>query len=260
VTGLVFLNGQAVDMGFLALSGALGIGVGDTAYFGALNRLGPRLALLLEAVAPIVTAALAWVRLQEELTLTTLLGRGIAIGGITWTLAEQTAASVASVGSQAKLRGVIWGIVAALAQASSSVIARGTLVAGDVDPLESALVRLGAGSALALAIATTLQLFKPSQSDPPLGSLEAPGAKVQPSLSLNAGFRLVLATVLGTYLGIWLQQTALKYTLAGIAQTCLATTPLFILPILYCTGERFSKRAIAGAMVTVLGIIVLVQN
>ncbi|MEM6501036.1 MAG: DMT family transporter [Cyanobacteria bacterium P01_C01_bin.89] len=261
VTGKEFLNLQTADMGFLALSGALGIGVGDTAYFGSLNRLGPRLSLLLEAGAPIVTASLAWLFLNEELTATTLLGMGIAIAGITWTLAEQTAASSTLTNSRTKMQGVLWGVVAALAQAGSSVIARGRLVAGDVDPLESALVRLVAGSALALAIATIFQPFKsakPSELSPK--QTDIPNPSFKSLLSLNAGFRLVLATFLGTYLGIWLQQTALKYTLAGIAQTCLATTPLFILPVLYFTGERFSKRAIAGAMVTVLGIVVLLQS
>ncbi|MEM9772372.1 MAG: DMT family transporter [Cyanobacteria bacterium P01_D01_bin.73] len=256
-----FLSLQTADMGFLALSGALGIGVGDTAYFGSLNRLGPRLSLLLEAGAPVVTASLAWMFLKEELTAITLLGMAIAVGGITWTLAEQTAASSALTNSRTKLQGVICGVVAALAQAGSAVIARATLVSGDVDPLESALVRLVAGSALALAIATIAQLFKsskPSNLSPK--QTDTPSSSLKNLLSLNAGFRLVLATFLGTFLGIWLQQTALKYTLAGIAQTCLAATPLFILPVLYFTGERFSKRAIAGSLVTVVGIVILVQG
>ena len=242
------------EMGVLALSGVLGIGVGDTAYFGAVNQLGPRQALLLEAGAPIVTASLAWIFLKEELTGWAVVGMAIAISGIVWTLAEQTPAPARPLNPQSKLRGIGWGIVAALAQAGGSVIARGTLVAGDVDPLDSALVRLVAGSAIALAIATFTHRLQ--QNPQPL-SLLPPNIK---ELSWAFFGRLLLATTLGTYLGIWLQQTALKYALAGIAQTCLATSPLFILPILWITGERFSRRAIAGALVTVLGIIVLAQS
>lgn len=52
-------------VGWLALSGAIGIGLGDTAYFTAVNQLGARRALLLESLAPPLAALLAWVGLQE---------------------------------------------------------------------------------------------------------------------------------------------------------------------------------------------------
>jgi drug/metabolite transporter (DMT)-like permease len=44
------LDRQAVSI--LALSGVIGIGLGDTAYFTAINHLGPRRALLLETLGP----------------------------------------------------------------------------------------------------------------------------------------------------------------------------------------------------------------
>ncbi|MEM1426763.1 MAG: DMT family transporter [Cyanobacteria bacterium P01_H01_bin.130] len=259
-TGEPWLSLTGSEMGFLALSGVLGIGLGDTAYFESLNRLGPRLSLLLESGAPIVTATLAWIFLQEALSVTALLGMAIAVGGITWTLAEQTAPDAISPSPsqshpRAKLQGILWGIVAALSQAGGSVIARGTLAASTVDPQQSGLVRLVAGSMMALAIATVTHLFK--------SPISAPEDALPPKrlrLPFHLSLRLLLATFLGTYLGISLQQTALKFTFAGIAQTCLATSPLFILPILWLTGERLSYRAIAGALVTVGGIVILVQG
>ena len=268
-TGEPWFALTGAEMGFLALSGVLGIGVGDTAYFESLNRLGPRLSLLLESAAPIVTATLAWIFLQEALSVTALLGMVIAVGGITWTLAEQTAPTALpapnpsqshpqakpQIKSQTKLQGILWGIVAALSQAGGSVIARGTLAASTVDPQQSGLVRLVAGSMMALAIATVTHLFKSPSSAPEDAS---PPNRLR--LPFHLSLRLLLATFLGTYLGISLQQTALKLTFAGIAQTCLATSPLFILPILWLGGERLSYRAIAGALVTVGGIVILVQG
>ncbi len=260
-TGEPWLSLTGSEMGFLALSGVLGIGVGDTAYFESLNRLGPRLSLLLEAGAPIVTATLAWIFLQEALSVTTLSGMAIAVVGITWTLAEQTAPDAIPTPSpsqshlQTKIQGIAWGIIAALSQAGGSVIARGTLAASTVDPQQSGLVRLVAGSMMALAIATVTHLFKSPSSAPEDAS---PPNRLR--LPFHLSLRLLLATFLGTYLGISLQQTALKLTFAGIAQTCLATSPLFILPILWLGGERLSYRAIAGALVTVGGIVILVQG
>jgi drug/metabolite transporter (DMT)-like permease len=51
--------------GLLLLSGALGIGLGDSAYFAALNRLGERHTILVaETLAPLFTLLLAgfWLR------------------------------------------------------------------------------------------------------------------------------------------------------------------------------------------------------
>jgi drug/metabolite transporter (DMT)-like permease len=63
-----------LGVGILALSGVIGIGLGDTAYFAAINRLGPRRALLLETLAPPIAALLALVFLQEALSLRAWLG------------------------------------------------------------------------------------------------------------------------------------------------------------------------------------------
>jgi len=42
---------------------------------------------------------------------------------------------------------------------------------------------------------------------------------------------IFVTTFGGTYLGIWLQQTSLKFAPADIAQTLLATSLIFIIPI-----------------------------
>ena len=262
LTGQSWLNLPATEMGVLALSGVLGIGLGDTAYFGAINRLGPRQTLVLDAAAPIMTTVLAWILLQERLTPLTLLGMAIATGGVTWTLSERT--SAASYPTQSpltvKLQGIGWGLVSALSQSGGVVVARWALVMGDVDPLESALVRLVAGSVAAVVIATLFRFKTPTPQTPSILLNKILDNWRTNKAIFSLGIQLLLATILGTYLGIWLQQTALKFTLAGIAQTCLATSPIFILPILYLSGDRLSFRAIAGALITVIGIVILVQS
>ena len=66
--------------------------------------------------------------------------------------------------------------------------------------------------------------------------------------------RSLIASFGSTYLGIWLQQTSLKFAPTGIAQTFLATSPLFILPIVALQGEKISLRAILGAVISLGGI------
>jgi len=69
---------------------------------------------------------------------------------------------------------------------------------------------------------------------------------------------LVLAAFLGTYLAIWLQQVAFKFTPAGIAQALLATSPLFVLPIAVMLGDRVTGRAVLGVLVAIGGIWLLI--
>jgi drug/metabolite transporter (DMT)-like permease len=71
---------------------------------------------------------------------------------------------------------------------------------------------------------------------------------------------VALAALLGTYLGIWLQQISFKYTPAGIAQALLATSPLFVLPLAAASGDRISWRAILGVLVAIGGIWLLISN
>jgi drug/metabolite transporter (DMT)-like permease len=59
---------------------------------------------------------------------------------------------------------------------------------------------------------------------------------------------------IGTLLGLWLQQASLRFAPAGIAQTLLATRPLFVLPIAAWMGEAVSVRAILGAALSVAGV------
>jgi drug/metabolite transporter (DMT)-like permease len=70
---------------------------------------------------------------------------------------------------------------------------------------------------------------------------------------------IVLTAFGSTYLGIWLQQTALKFSPVGIAQTLTATSPLFVLPIAAMMGDKISMRAIFGVAIALAGIWILFQ-
>ena len=43
---------------------------------------------------------------------------------------------------------------------------------------------------------------------------------------------------MGTFLGIWLMQTSVKYTSAGITQTLLASSPLFGMLLARMRGQK----------------------
>uniref|UniRef100_B8HY21 EamA domain-containing protein n=1 Tax=Cyanothece sp. (strain PCC 7425 / ATCC 29141) TaxID=395961 RepID=B8HY21_CYAP4 len=238
--GLPSLNGTGLSL--LLLSGLLGIGLGDSFYFAALRYLGARRTLLLGTLSPPLTALIALIFLQEVLPLTAWLGIGITLAGVTWVISERTQPDREA--PHHLLGGIGFAVLSALAQAIGAVLSRTAFTATDFDPLWATLWRLLAGVAMLL-------LWGSGR-----GQL---GSWIKGFNSSRTIGILCLAAFAGTYLGIWLQQTALKYSDAGIAQTLSATSPLFILPISALAGEKVSLRALVGALVAVAGIAILLS-
>jgi len=223
-------------IGLLFLSGIVGIGLGDTAYFAALNSLGARRTLLLETSSPPMGAFLALVFLGEQLKPISWCGILLTIIGIAWVISERNPIDKISISRQ----GIIWGILAAIAQAIGSVISRYALIQSNISPLESTLIRLVGGTTIVIVLLLISRTRKQSPT------------KIK--LSLHSLFIIAIAAMGSTYLGIWLQQTSLKFAPTGIAQTFLATSPLFILPIVAFQGEKITWRAILGVAISLAGI------
>ncbi|MEN9568190.1 MAG: hypothetical protein RLZZ69_3386 [Cyanobacteriota bacterium] len=232
-TALVDLSTSTIVL--LTISGMIGIGLGDTAYFLALNSLGARRTLLLETSSPPMGALLALILIGEQLASSSWCGIFLTILGIAWVISERNPVDQIGVSRQ----GIMWGILAALAQALGAVISRYALIQSAVTPLESTLIRLIGGTGIVIGL-----LFVPVIKQ----------TKMQWQLSRHSLGVIALAAFGSTYLGIWLQQISLKFAPTGIAQTCLATSPLFILPIVALQGEKISLRAILGVVVSLAGI------
>ena len=234
IQGAAFTNLSTSTIVLLTLSGVIGIGLGDTAYFSALNSLGARRTLLLETSSPPIGALLALILIDEQLTASSWCGILLTIIGIAWVISERNPVDNLSISR----RGIVWGILAAIAQALGAVISRFALTQSDISPLESTLIRLIGGTIIVICL-----LFLPVAKKSERVRLS------QRSLGIIA-----IAAFGSTYLGIWLQQTSLKFAPTGIAQTFLATSPLFILPIVALQGEKISLRAILGVIISLAGI------
>jgi drug/metabolite transporter (DMT)-like permease len=225
-------------MGLLLLSGALGIGLGDTAYFEALNCLGPRRSLVLESLAPPLAAILALLFLNEHLAAQAWLGILLTVVGVTWVVIERT--STLPNFHPRPRRGIVCGVAAAIAQAGGAVLSRAALVDTNISPLWSTFIRLIAGVVVLLVWLLLQQ--PPPQALKPLQSWQL--------LTILAGTAFA-----STYLGIWLQQISLKYAPAGIAQALGATSPIFVIPLsAIVMKEHVAKAAILGAAIALSGI------
>ena len=252
IQGAAFTNLSTSTIILLALSGVIGIGLGDTAYFSALNSLGARRTLLLETSSPPMGALLALIFIGEQLTSSAWCGILLTILGIAWVISERNPIDNTSVSDS----GIVWGLLAAIAQATGAVISRFALIQSDVSPLESTLIRLVGGTIIVVGLlffpAVKQTAVKWQLSWRSLGIIaRQPFARVPRVVGI---VEVAIAAFGSTYLGIWLQQTSLKFAPTGIAQTFLATSPLFILPIVALQGEKISLRAILGVAISLAGI------
>lgn len=225
------------ETGWLAASGIIGLTIGDTLMFKAFEAIGPRRTLLFTALAPPLTAALAWPALGEPVSILMAVGITITVAGVAWVVSERAGAGPASVTSWS---GYALAAGAAVCQALGNVA---TKLGGTHTGLELSVTRVAFGVlALWIYIAWRYDL----------------GRQLRPLLTPSVLRTVVVATLLGTYLGIWLQVTGLRYAPAGIAATLSSTSPIFILPLsAIFLGERIDARAIGAAFVAVGGVALL---
>jgi drug/metabolite transporter (DMT)-like permease len=231
----------AINLSLLAMlliSGALGIGLGDTAWFIVLKYLGARRSLLLETLSPPLTAIFGWIFLQEKLSVFACTGILLTICGVAWVIAEKTAETAWP--SKHIWLGLGISLLGQTSHAAGAILSRAAFTQIDIDPLWTAALRLSGGMAVML-------FFLNRTNTESLKQLKSP--KILAAT--------IIAAFLGTYLGIFLQQTSLKYAPAGIAQALSSTSPLFVLPLAVLAGEKVSLRAVLGVAVAIAGIALL---
>jgi drug/metabolite transporter (DMT)-like permease len=242
VSGALFAPIDTRTLVLLVLSGFAGLGFGDTVYFQSLKHIGPRRALLLMLLAPPGVALMALFALDEHLSSAAWVGIFVTVAGVAWVMTERAPAGTVE-DRRELLKGVAFGLLAALGQATGAVLTRAALMESDESALRSALIRLLAG---AFVVTLWMPLVKESAGR----WLRGPGARRTAAL-------LIATVFVGTYMGMWLQQISLKLTAAGIAQTLFMTSPLFVLPLAAWSGDRVSPRAVFGAAVALGGVALL---
>ncbi|MFA0310861.1 hypothetical protein BH581_15130 [Vibrio splendidus] len=229
----------------LAISGVIGIAIGDSAYFAALKRIGANKTLLLESLAPPLSGVLAIMFLGAALTLQSWLGVVITTLAVTFVVFQPSKSANGNnlSNDNAQWGGIGYGLVASVCQASGVVISHYALVAGDIPPLLGALIRLTIG-------VFAVMLIIPFVEKKPYSSIKR---DLWEMTKLDKLW-LLGAIFVGTFLALWLQQVALKNANPAIAQTLIATSPVFILVIYAIKGEKVSKQSVIGTLAALGGV------
>lgn len=242
LAGLVVASGswRATDpalLPVLALSGFVGVFMGDTVLFFALRRLGPRRTGALFAMNAPMAALLGWLLLGETLAPLGVAGVVLCTAGVAICVLGRAPSSRFE-----RLDGPLWhgialGMLAALGQAAGSLIARPAMAAG-FDPMVGSLVRVAVG-VLCLGLLARL----PLAAVRPTGRLSGRGAGL-----------IAASGILAMVIGMTLLLFALQGGKVGIVSTLSALSPVLILPVLWAiTGERPPAASWLGALIAVAG-------
>ena len=242
VNGDSLLHADAAAWGWLAVSGVVGIGIGDNCYFRSLQILGARRGPILMTLSPPMAALFGWWLLSETLPVGIWIGMVVTLAGIVWVILERGHEKEAAGHYPGSLRaGVVNGFLGALCQALGAVFSK--LGMTNLDSLEATFIR--ALAAVAFGAVTAIAGRKLA------GWIHA----LRPAPVFT---RFAVATVCGTTLGIWLSLVSVKHTKIGVAQTLLSLTTVFVVPLVWIfLRQRVSPRAIVGALLAVAGVAIL---
>lgn len=221
----------------LALSGLIGLALGDSALFKSMLLFGPRRATLVMSCVPIITTAIAWFMIAEALSLKAIIGIVVTVTGVVVVVFEKSPSGSSNSPSQVRT-GLLLGVVAAGCQAVGLVLAKAGM-AGVVSPLPATLLRMVAGWA-GMFVSTFFSIGWKSV----FAAFKDPRG-----MALTGG-----GVVFGPVLGVWLSLVAVANVEAGVAATLMGIVPIFvILWVRLIHGEKTSIRALIGTVGTVIG-------
>lgn len=240
------------------LSGVLGIGIGDVAFFQALPRLGPRLSLLLvHCLTAPLGALIEWQWMGTTLTFRQILFGLTILAGVGIALAPDN-----------KLKrtrrewgiGIMWGAVASLGGAGGAVFSRKAYsivhAAGEtIDPMNAGYQRMLGGLFLA---GLCLLIVKRWEFRIQTRAPHKPVVAASKRKWRGVWYWVLLNGLAGQTFGVSCMQKALETTPTGVVLPIIAMAPIVVIPLaVVFEGERPGARSLIGGAIGVAGVIAL---
>ena len=238
------------NLSIMAASGLIGIFIGDTALFAAMNRLGPRRASVLFATHALFSAVLAYLIFGEIIAGWTLVGCLLLVGGVMLAIFMGKRADDTHAWEQDNGRlwiGIALGLLAALCQSIATLMMKPVMMdtLAAVDPISASAVRMSTALlAHLLLLCCGWQVAKPLQ---PINWSILGVVATNALLSMGVGMTLILV--------------ALRHGEVGMVAMLSSVSPVLVLPLLWLLMKRRpAVGAWAGAAITVLGTLLIVAR
>ena len=222
-----------------ALSGIIGLGLGDTLYLMSLSRIGVARAVPITCVYPLFSLVWAVVFISEPITWAVVVGAIVIVGGI-WFLGRDTHASTVDIKRKPLVIGMILALLTAIVWSIS--ITMMDVAVKETPDLNHALA---INTMRVIAIAAVMFMASPL-IDRKLGFLKVPK-------------KTVMTLVVGGIVALGLGWFLLAYSFVMISQSravpISSTTPLFsTLAGIFLLREKITGRTALGSIMIVVGI------
>jgi len=227
----------------LLLSGVIGIGFGDTFYLKSLKLLGTRKTLSIEALSPILAALSGGIFISENLSIKSWIGIIFVSISIISILKNKNSLVDKNHNFTTKnfsYRNYIYSFLSILCAVIGALLSRYVFLETNLNPLQTTEIRL-LGSLIFLMI---ISKFRINFFLHKLKSME----KIQFTLSI----------IMGTNIGIFLQQLVFQNLPLGIGWTLLSTSPIFSLFLAKKEEGKLSKEIIITTILLFIGISLII--
>ena len=222
----------------LAISGIVGIAIGDTLFFKSLSDLGAKTQVLFFLLGQIMTMLLSFLLLDERLTLLQYVGAFILLAGVvivTWGKQE---------GHPNKGRGICFGLLSILCFSMSSIVLKYSVA--EIDAVPATFYRMLFGTVGILFVGVTSR------------NLRSWVAPLRQTKVLGAFMLNVVVITLGGFL---LSTVAIKNISVSLASVLSTTEPIFVLLFAALIwSDKATRRELLGAAVTIGGLLIIMLH
>lgn len=219
-------------------SGIIGIAIGDTLFFKSLLDLGAKVQVLYFMLGQVVTMLLSFLLLGDVLSIEEYIGATILLFGIvvvTWGKQED---------HPNKIRGIIGGFLSILCFSVSTIMIKYT--DEQIDVVSASFYRMLAGTVIMMLVGTTTHNIN---------------SWIKPLKSKKLLTLFLLNVFVITVGGFILSMYAIKTISVSLASILSTTEPVFVLLLAFLINhERVSRRELAGAIITIVGLLIIMLH
>lgn len=237
VTGGLYPIGWR-EFSFLAISGIVGITIGDSLFFKSLQDLGAKTQVIFFLLGQILTMILSLLFLGELLSVEQYIGAFILLTGVivtTW--GTQT-------NHPNKTRGIIFGLASMTCFSVSAIMVKAAI--SDVPVITATFYRMVFGTIFTLGYGVASKNFS---------------SWIRPLKDKKLLGLFVFNVIVITYGGFLLSMAAIKYISVSLASVLGATEPIFVLLLAFLLmREKVTKREVIGTIVTLVGLFLIINS
>lgn len=220
----------------LVISGLIGFVLGDLFLFESFLIVGARIAMLIMALSPPMSALIGFLVLGEAMTMMALVGMVVTFMGISLVILGKDDGKKVKLNHPVK--GILFAILGAVGQSVGLLFSKMGMVG--LSAFEASQYRVLAGIVgfvVILGLQKKLKLFFEARKH----------VSGMAATSVGAFF--------GPFLGVSMSLLAAQLTSLGIASTLMSIVPVILIPIsVFIFKEKVKAKEILGAFLTVFGV------